>query len=111
MAKASEIYQRPAGGISGWHAGRDRGANEGSDALGRPVLAHPIPMSYLKTKEPSSSRPSWLTLIQLGKRMLKISLRSAAEYESAVQGTSWVGMFSSWGTPCSTWRKSANVRS
>jgi hypothetical protein len=24
------------------------------------------PMSYLKTKEPSSSRPSWLTLIQLG---------------------------------------------
>ncbi len=46
------------------------------------------PMSYLKTKEPSPSRPSWLTLIQLGKRMLEnFPPDQRREYESAVQGT------------------------
>src|SRR5260370_19592644 len=50
------------------------------------LLAYP--MSYLKAKEPSSSRPSWLTLIQLGKRMLEnFPPDQRREYESAVQGT------------------------
>jgi hypothetical protein len=46
------------------------------------------PMSFLKSKEPTSSRPSWLTLIQLGKRMLEnFPPDQRREYESALQGT------------------------
>src|SRR6266852_1372169 len=37
------------------------------------------PMSYLKTKEPSSSRPSWLTLIHSASACWKISLPISAE--------------------------------